>query len=304
VSQCPCEPIALLPAIPYRAGASRTASRQGAGLPLWMGPRDEVPYRAARKESLLDVGSNRTTDLVWYPGSGLDAGPCLTDVPRNPMGAHLLRPNGEGTLRLWMSDCDSDVIGQFDRDTPNLYGFEDPDAWRRLRVRSLGCVVVERRRVPEWTDARHFTQRADSNIRPPQWDVVRAHVTVGRRDRDDSYEVFFSPFESEAMLRFVFPQVRARLYALVLLRMGGIGERRDELNHHNERFVALVRNTVGLPQYVATDRDDSAWTREPYHFTGNQLVGWKFSGGTPWHVRLFKLGEATSRKRTRATNAT
>lgn len=228
--------------------------------------------------------SSQAAAVVWYPGSGLDAGPCLTDVRQNPLRTHLLRPNGEGTLHLWMSDYAPEVIQQFENQSPELQGFEDPALMNRLGIRSVSCTVVERRRVREWNTARRITeQRAFSrDLRLPDWDVIRAHVTVRRKDREDCYVVRFSPFDSEAMVRVVLRQ--NRLYALVLLRMGGFSMQRQGLDHHSPEFLDLVRRTIGLPEYVVTDSDDSVWARPPYHSTGNELVGWK-----RWAVRLFRL---------------
>ncbi len=172
----------------------------------------------------------RNAEVVWYPGSGLDVGPCITDIEKNPLGTHLRRPNGNGTLWLWMSDYNHDVIAGIGSDAPPVYGFEDEGAMVRMRVAKVQCRVKSRLRIPKVDPARNHTRQVAPfpTFHQPDWDVALLEVTVirmlrgGRDQREDVYSALFSPFDSESMVQHVFKPLGVRLSSLVLLRLRGI----------------------------------------------------------------------------------
>lgn len=242
--------------------------------------------------------------VVWYPGSGFDAGPCLTDIDRNPLRSHLHRPDGRGALWLWMNDYAPHVIAGFNEQHPPLHGFEDSAAMERLGILGVAARVVDRIRHPQFDQARRLTQELARrapwpDLCLPDWDVARLEITVRRRvqvsgdGREDIYTALFSPFDSEAMVRCVFQPADLRLAAMVLLKLrGGFSGTRRGFDHHSLTFLKMVQRRLGLPNHVVVDQDPgkSPWTREPFVDSGRSIVGWKSigPGGPPWRVRLFR----------------
>jgi hypothetical protein len=251
--------------------------------------------RASRKAERASSG---------IPEAGFDAGPCLTDIDRNPLRSHLHRPDGRGALWLWMKDYAPHVIAGFNEQHPPLKGFEDSEAMERLGILEVAARVVDRIRHPQFDQARRFTEelaRPDPwpDLCLPDWDVAQLEITVRRRarasgeGREDIYTALFSPFDSEAMVRCVFQPAHLRLVSLVLLRFGGgFSKQRGGLDHHSVKFLKMVERRLGLPDHVVADQDPgkSPWTRGPFVDSGRSAVGWKSKGlgGAPWQVRLFR----------------
>lgn len=92
--------------------------------------------------------------------------------------------------------------------------------------------------------------------------------------------VWFSPFESEAALKYVFGPLKVRLHCLVLVRLGGFSCQRPELDHHDRRFFELLSDHAeatgtGLPGFVLTDKDTVRWDDpDPYEPTCVSYEGW------------------------------
>lgn len=226
--------------------------------------------------------------IVWYPGSGRDVGLCLTDIDDNPVGLHLRRPDGSGNVRLWMSDYHPDVEAEMSREAPVVYGFESPGWKQQFGVSGLQCRKVDTLVSAEWSQARQKTgelRRATDRLRTaddPKYDRATLEVEVERRSQrergPDRYEVWFSPYESRAMIRHVLALGQFTVVALVLLSVGSFDARPPGPSHHDPPFFDQVARDLGLPEFVLTDKepgDRSPWTRRPYEFTGNALRGWK-----------------------------
>lgn len=233
--------------------------------------------------------------IVWYPGSGTDAGLCLTDSGDNPTGLHLRQPDGSGDVRLWMSDYDPKVEAEMSHEVPEVGGFESPSAQKRLGISGLRCRKVRTKVRAEWSQARQETGKLRRTWFPaasdPTYDRALLEVEVDRRSRGskspDRFEAWFSPLESRAMLRGVLAPDRFSVVAVVLLRVGGFDRRPPGPSHHDPAFFDEVAKRLGLTEFVLTDEvpgNRSPWTRFPYELTGHAWDGWK----VPATVHLYR----------------
>jgi hypothetical protein len=111
----------------------------------------------------------------------------------------------------------------------------------------------------------------------------------------EEMRVWFSPFESEAALQYVFGPLKVRLHCVVLMRLGGYSCQRTALDHHGPRFFKLLSKYAkatgtGLPEYDLTEKDTSRWgAPDPYVPTDVAYEGWvrPFTENDP-RVRLFR----------------
>jgi hypothetical protein len=127
--------------------------------------------------------------------------------------------------------------------------------------------------------------QGNPETKPPpsvRWDVTELILETRRETSPTTEEmrVWFSPFETEATLKYVFRPLKVRPHCVVLVRLGGFSGQRRGLDHRRRRLFDLLSEHAeatgtGLPEYVLTDQDTSGWgDPDPYVPTGVAYEGW------------------------------
>lgn len=275
-----------------------------------------------------DVPESAAMNIIWYPGCGQDFNPVLTLLRSNPRRDHVLErgPKDEGPI-LWMTDYCPEAIRCFDGLEPgdplSVSPFQALDGLvggLRVQVGSHDGIWLQADEV-EIQDVRRFNfefdgvamARRESERRwaenwggdqnwQAEWDVTEMVLESSELSSlgvNEPIKVWFSPYEPEAALRYVFGPQKVRLHCVVLVRLGGFSCQRHrpgrELDHHDRKFFALLSRHARatgtrLPDYVLTDKNTSRWCDpDPYMPTGVGYEGWM--GPVTDHgpgVRLFR----------------
>ena len=211
-------------------------------------------------KDVLDAGPA----VYWYSGSGDDLVPLVLDMPQNPTGRRLFPQRGtkQGKpLLLWMNDYQNSLAGfpyknQFNIDLGNVQAtveIEQSPCRFVIPVKGLPQTFKRKRAIPLTL----FQVRVKN--KPPKKGMPGRYV---RSLEGDIYTVFYSPVESEILLRSVFAAHEISVEVVAIIKQEGHFDRGGlPFSKQNKSYQIIPKlmqecaDQIGKVQAYLVDKD-------------------------------------------------